>query len=422
MTQKLFALVDCNNFYASCERVFAPRLNKKPVVVLSNNDGCAIARSQEAKAAGIRMGHPIFQCQDLVKKHDITVFSANFVLYGDMSQRVMQTLSAFSPEMEIYSIDEAFLVLDGAAVADPDATARQIRTIVQQRTGLPVSVGIGPTKTLAKVANHIAKRKMRSQGYYVLTDRKQTDTWLNKTPVEKIWGIGGRRAKWLHYHGIENAYQLMQMPDAWLKKYMMVTGLRTVWELRGVPCLPLEQVPPVKKAIGTSRSFGYRVTRYAEMEEAVAAYTARTAEKLRKQKTLAGFIQVYVETDCFKPDDYYENSAGCYVDPPTAYTPHLVQHAQQLLAAIYRPGLEYKKAGVLLTHFMAERQEQQHFLEDAEEQSRQRRLMAAVDAYNRKTNSGKILFASEGLGKPWYMRQTRKSRRYTTRWDELLEI
>ena len=399
-----------------------PCLENRPVVVLSNNDGCAIARSEEAKALGIKMGQPIFKCQDLVARHDIAVFSSNFVLYGDMSQRVMKTLAEFTPEMEIYSIDEAFLSLPKGPARDMDAYAQYMHETVKKRTGLPVSIGIGPTKTLAKVANYIAKRKMADKDVYVLSTQEQIDHWLKALEVEKIWGIGGRRAKWLNFYGIENAYQLKMMPDRWLKKYMMVTGLRTVWELRGISCLPLEQMPSPKKAIGTSRSFGHRVTSYRDLEEAVSAYTARTAEKLRRQKALAGYIQVYIATNPFKPDEYYENSAGIHIQPPTAYTPQLVRSAQELLKLIYKAGCEYKKAGVLLTHFMSEDHEQRYFFEDDEKQARQRRLMAVVDQYNRKTNIGKIVFASEGLGKPWYMRQMQKSKRYTTRWDELLEV
>jgi len=418
---KVFALVDCNSFYVSCERVFNPALKDKPVVVLSNNDGCAISRSKEAKDVGIAMGAPIFKCEHLVKQHDVKVFSANFVLYGDMSGRVMSTLSSFTPDLEIYSIDEAFLSLEGFEPYGYLDYGRNIRSTVKEQTGIPVSVGIAPTKTLAKVANHIAKDNPKMGGVFCFTDEKDIDHWLEKTPVREIWGIGAEKALFLGRHGITNALQLKRAPGEWIKKQLTVMTLRTVQELRGTPCITLEEIEPNKKAIVTSRTFGYEVSGLSEMEGAISAYVSKAAEKVRCQSSVVGYIQVYIETNPFK-GSYYRNSASIDISPPTAFTPQLVEIAKRLLSKIYKEGYRYKSCGVMLTNFSDERQVQQDLFLPVYSDSPKQRLMKVMDGYNRTANSGQLFFAAEGAGKPWFMKQSHRSKRYTTRWDEILEI
>lgn len=422
MTDKIFALVDCNSFYVSCERVFDPAVRCKPVVVLSNNDGCAISRSNEAKAAGIAMGAPIFKCQDIVQKHGVKVFSANFVLYGDMSGRVMSVLSQFTPNMEIYSIDEAFLSLSGFERRGLEPYARDIRARVRQLTGIPTSVGVAPTKTLAKIANHYAKDHPETGGVFCLTDENMTRSVLAQTPAGEVWGIGREKAQFLERHGVNTALELMNAPDEWVKKYLTIVTLRTVWELRGVSCLTLEETAPDKKAIATTRTFGYEVFRREEVEEAVSAYASRSAEKLRRQNSVAGFLQVFVETNPFKNTPYYRNSAGTSIHPLSADTPTLIGAAKRALDRIYREGLRYKSCGVILSDLCPQTNEQEYLFEEKYQGSRRQRLMDVMDRYNRTTDSGKLFIASEGAGKPWFMKQAHRSRRFTTRWDELLTI
>jgi DNA polymerase V len=416
----MFALVDCNSFYVSCERVFDPRLRGKPTVVLSNNDGCIISRSSEAKKF-LPMGAPVFQFESVIKKQNIHVFSANFGLYGDMSGRVMTVLSRFTPHLEIYSIDEAFLGLQGFTV-EAETYARDIRRAVGRETGIPVSIGIAPTKTLAKVANHFAKDHADTNGVFCLMDKEKINHLLGQLDVREIWGIGREKAELLKRNGIMNALQLKQAPDAWIKKHLSIASLRTVHELRGISCLTLEEAPPSKKAIGISRSFSSPLTELQDLDEALCAYTARATEKLRGQKTVAGYIQVYIETSPFKNEPFYRNAAGSTVTPSTAYTPHLVQIASKLLKGIYREHLKYKKCGVILSHLSAEEADEPFLFEPPYQNSPRQKLMAAVDKHNRETNSGKLFWASEGLGKAWSMKQTLVSKRFTTRWDELLEV
>jgi DNA polymerase V len=419
---KVFALVDCNSFYVSCERVFNPAIKNKPVVVLSNNDGCAISRSNEAKAIGIAMGAPIFKCKELVQKHGVEIFSANFVLYGDMSNRVMAVLRQFTPNLEVYSIDEAFLSLDGFESRGLEDYGRKMRADVYRQTGLPVSIGVAPTKTLAKVANHYAKDHPETAGVFCLMTEDEINHYLAKTPVKEVWGIGREKAIFLERNGIKNALELKNAPDEWIKKHLTIVTLRTVWELRGIPCLSLEEISPNKKAIATTRTFGYEVSGIDEMQEAVAAYVSRSAEKLRRQKSLAGYIQVYVETNPFKDTPYYRNSAGIEVSPATAYTPTLIEAANKLLKRIYRDGLRYKSCGVFLMNLCPESGEQEDLFDEPYQGSPRKRLMEIMDRHNRGSNSGKLFLAAEGLGKPWFMKQAHKSKRFTTRWDELLEV
>jgi DNA polymerase V len=414
----LYALVDCNNFYASCERVFDPTARGVPVIVLSNNDGCVVARSEEAKAVGIEMGQPLFECQKLVHKHHVRVFSSNYVLYGDMSARIMNILSGFTPNIEMYSIDEAFLFFKGFGNYDLEAHAQMIRQTVKQQTGVPVSVGIGKTKTLAKIANYLSKRVYKT-GVFCLTENE--DEHLKNFPVEKVWGIGRQRTGWLNGQNIRTAYDLKHAPDRLIKDKMTVTGLRTVWELRGTPCLKLDEVLADKKMTGCSRMFGYEVESLGELEEAVSAYMDRAAVKLRKQRSLAGYVHVYVETNRFR-GEYYINSLGMYVNPPSAYTPLLSHYGKLLLKHIFKKGFKYKRAGVMLADLVSEGTGQQYLIGPTYAGTRQQKLMETVDRYNSGVNHGKIKLASEGMAKPWFMKQAHKSKRFTTCWNELLEV
>jgi DNA polymerase V len=417
---KIFALIDCNNFFVSCERVFNPALRKKPVVVLSNNDGCVISRSNEAKAMGIPMGAPFFKCRDILEREHVFTYSANFVLYGDISGRVMQTASEFTSELEIYSIDEAFLIWDGFSAEDSYNNAQIVRQRIMRDTGMPVSIGVAPTKTLAKVANHIAK-KNRIEGVFCLLDEAVINHWLEKTPVEEIWGIGHHKADFLKRQGILTALQLKDMPDTWIKKNLTVISLKTVWELRGIACIGSEDNRDDKKAITTSRTFAKEATSLDELYEPIAAYIANACEKLRAQESVCGYVQVYVMTNRFKKDKYYANAAGIDLTPPTAYTPDLISTAHKLVKSIYREGYGYKKAGVILSNLQAQSATQDFLFDKPYQDSRKQRLMNTVDDWNNRNNAAKVFLAAEGVYQNWY-NQTYKSRRFTTSWNELLEI
>jgi len=414
----MFALVDCNNFYVSCERVFCPALVGKPVVVLSNNDGCVIARSSEAKALGIAMGAPFFKSRDLFEKHNVRFFSSNYALYGDMSGRVMTTLEQFTPDLEIYSIDEAFLCLDG--FSDLTSYAQRIRLTVRQHTGIPVSIGIAPTKTLAKLANKIAKKDASLQGVLDLADAHNIDSLLAGVAVEDVWGVGARYAAMLGRHGITNACQLKNAGDGFIHKTMTIAGLRTVRELRGEPCIELEQSPAPKKAIGSSRSFGRPVDDMAELLESVSEYVSRAAEKLRRQHCAASLVQVYLTTNRFKDEPQYANYLSCTLPSPTAYTPELISCAQACIRAIYRKGYRYKKTGILLSGITPANGLQLNiFAGGRRTRGDEKALMHALDSLNRRYGSNTVQFASSGIDKRWKMLQSYKSPFYTTRWDEL---
>ncbi len=344
--RSLFALVDCNNFYVSCERVFNPLLCNKPVVVLSNNDGCAVARSNEAKALGIPMGAPAFQYAALFKKNKVVVLSSNYTLYGQMSHRVMQTLAQFTPDFEIYSIDEAFLQFIDEPGLLPNA--QKIKQTVWQWTGIPVSIGIAPTKTLAKVANRYAKKHLPQEGIFMLNDPELQKTILTDFPVEDVWGIGRQISHLLYRNGIRTAWEFACMEDRWIKKNLSVVGLRTAWELRGVSCLSLQEAAPPKKSIVCSRSFGREVFDEADLAEALATYVATAAEKLRAQGSIAAFIEVFLNTNRFKEENYYGNAIHLTLPQATDYTPFLIHYAKHGLHKIYKSGFGYKKIGVLL--------------------------------------------------------------------------
>ncbi len=412
----VYALVDCNNFYASCERVFNPRLNGQPVVVLSNNDGCVVARSNEAKALGIGMGVPEFMVRPIIRAHQVQVFSSNYALYGDMSQRVMETLQQFCPDLEIYSIDEAFLSLSGFRSRNLYEYAGTIRSTVKRWTGLPVSIGLAETKTLAKIAGGIAK-KTPGEVFDLLTypDR---ETLLGQTAVSDVWGIGKAHTQFLHQHGIRTALQLRQADDQFIKTHMGIVGLRLVNELRGVSCLVLEQCPPPKKGITCARSFGKAITRLQEMEEAVSSYVTRAAEKLRAEKLAVTNLSVFMHTNQFKDVPQYSNSLTVKLPVATDTTHELITAALQSMRKLWRDGFAYKKAGVMFVGLVPADQIQADFF-DGKDRTRSKKLMAALDAINGRFGSGTLQYASSGIAKEWKATFNRRSPAFTTNWDEL---
>lgn len=413
-----FALVDCNNFYASCERVFNPRLFGRPIVILSNNDGCVIARSEEAKQLGIPMGAPAHEHKATFEKNAVVVMSSNYALYGDMSARVMETLRQCVPAMEVYSIDEAFLALEDWQGAE---FARELRARVRQWTGIPVSIGIGPTKTLAKIANRLAKKTPELGGVLDLETVRDIDELLARVPCGDIWGIGKRLAVRLAAGGIRTACDLKHGEAAWVRKTLGVVGERILRELQGVSCLALEEVPAPKKGIASAKSFGRPVESLRELEEALATYTARAAEKLRSGRLLARQVHVFVATNPFSArQPQYSAGAQTALVRPSNHSPDLIAAALELLREIYRPGHQYKKTGIFVTELIAESDLQPDLFEaPAETVGRVRELDRIVDGLNRKLGRNAIRYGSMGVKSRWAMRQERRSQKFTTRWDEL---
>lgn len=416
--KKVFALVDCNNFYCSCERLFRPELHNQPIVVLSNNDGCVIARSNEAKALGLKMGDPHFKIKDLLTKHKVHVFSSNYTLYGDLSHRVMTILQQQEPEVEVYSIDEAFISLPYTPGKSHADYARYLKHKVKQCVGIPVAIGIGPTKTLAKVANRLAKKNAQHNGVFDITDHGQLDELLANYDVEDVWGIGRQSAHKLRMRGILTAKDLRDADDVWIRKQLTVTGLRTAMELRGISCMPLELAQPDKKSIISSKSFGRPVTTLADMKEAVATYLSTAAEKLRGQGSAAGAVQVFISTNTFNPNQpQHVQSMMASLPSPSAYTPTLLKAALQCLDGIYKPGYQYKKAGVMLTEIVSAGHQQINLFGPVTTENPE--LMQAVDRINQKWGRQTVQLAAAGLTKSWKMVQSHKSPAYTTNWSEL---
>ncbi len=416
----VFALVDCNNFYVSCERVFDPKLRDRPVIVLSNNDGCAVARSNEAKALGIKMGTPVFKIRDLIERHGVRVLSSNYALYGDMSARVMQTLGEFTPNLEVYSIDESFLDLSGFAAWDLVDYGRRVRETVKRCTGIPVSVGIGPSKTLAKIANHIAKKSPRAGGVLDLTVAAYHDRALSMTPVEDVWGVGRRYARFLSANGINNARELRDANREMIRKKMGVNGTRLLEELRGTACYPLDLNPPRKKGITVSRSFKGAVTSPLELKEAVAAFAARGAEKLRKEKLAADAVTVFIMTNRFRKETFYVNMETVRFAVPTSDTAEIIAYAAEGLSRIYRDGCRYKKAGVFFKGLVpADRLQAGLF--DFKDRKRAGKLMASLDSINAAMGRDTLKYAAAGLCRSgnWKTRFNYRSPAYTTCWDQL---
>lgn len=418
----LFALCDCNNFYASCERVFDPSLEGKPVVVLSNNDGCVIARSSEAKALGIPMGEPYFKIRNLAERGQVRVFSSNYVLYGDMSNRVMQTLSLFTPNVEVYSIDECFLDLGGLYGVDLPSYARTIKRTVQQWTGIPVSLGVAPTKALAKIANRLSKKSAKAGGVLVLTEPRHIQKALEATKIEDVWGIGRQYAKFLKKRNIHTALDFANLPESWVKQHMTIVGLRLQKELKGETCLELEEALPAKKGICTSRSFGKKITTLDELQEATASYAAKCARKLRQQKSCARLVTVFVTTNTFSEHDrQYYNSKTICLPVATNSDMELIHYAGIALKEIYREGYWFKKSGVIVTEIVPERQVQLNLL-DTVDREKHGRLMEAVDGLTDRFGRGKVWVAAQGVNNSWQLKSEFKSPSYTTRLNEIQTV
>lgn len=419
---ELIGLVDCNNFYASCERVFQPKLRGKPVIVLSNNDGCIIARSNEAKRAGIQMGQPFFECEQIVKKHGMTVFSSNFALYGEFSERVMSILENFTADLEIYSIDEAFLDLSSIPADSINDYAQNIRKTVKQWTGIPVSIGIGPTKTLAKIANRIAKNEPEHQGVFNINGHPKTDEILQKLDVGEVWGIGRQLTKFLYQYGITNVLQLRNAKDEWVKKHMAVTGLRTVLELRGIKKIGLEHRPETQKSIITSRSFRHPIETLRPLQEGVATFVSRATEKLREQCCAASYIQVYISTGHHQTGSKYRECNGQELPHPSTATPDFIETAHECLKRIYRQGYKYKKAGVIITGIVPQKHQQLGLFTPPEEYEKKETLMKVMDRTNWRWGSDTLSYGATGIQKEWRHRQEKRSPNYTGNWNEILTI
>lgn len=418
----MYALVDCNNFYASCERVFNPSLIGVPIVVLSNNDGCVIARSNEAKALGIPMGEPAFKMKEVIEENGVAVFSSNYTLYGDMSARVMQTLSTFVPEMEVYSIDEAFLNLHGFEHLDLAAFGRKIVRVTTKNTGIPVSIGIAPTKTLAKVANKFAKKYKGYKGACVIDTEEKRIKALQKFDIRDVWGIGRRYGKLLEYHGVRTAYDLTQRSASWVRKNMTVVGERMWNELRGIPCIELENQPSAKKQICTSRSFGSKLTAFEDVAEAVANHAASCAAKLRRQKSCAAGMLVFIMTNPFaERDPQYVNSRHFKLSVPTSDSGEIIAHAKRLLAEIFRTGYAYKKAGVIITEIVPDAPIQADLF-DRVDRDRQKRLMKAIDELNDGYGTNKVRSAAQGYGKKWKLKNEQLSPCYSTKLTDIIDV
>ena len=412
------ALVDCNSFYVSCERLFNPKIQKKAVVVLSNNDGCVISRSKEAKNLGIKMGEPYFKVKDLVKRNKVAVYSSNYALYGDISRRVMKVLKTFSPKVEIYSIDEAFIDLSFIDEKGVEDYGREIRSRVLKWTGIPTSVGIASTKTLSKVANHIAKKE-KAGVIYLNTN---IDEKLKKFPIEDVWGVGKQLSKFYHKNNISNAYDLKNVSNTWVKKGTNVLGAKTAMELRGIPCIDLQIDQEKRKNCCVSRSFGRKVKDLNELEESVITHCLNAAEKIRADDQIAKTITVFIRTSPFdKNRRYYSNSKTIDLAIPTSNSIELIKNAVKALTDIYKYGYAYQKAGIILSGLKDANQNDQNLLTPLLE-NKSKKLMKAIDYTNTKYGRYAISIAQAGLSKGWKMRREHSSKIDTASFDSLPKI
>jgi len=417
-----FALVDCNNFYASCETLFRPDLKGLPIVVLSNNDGCVVARSKEAKAMGIKMGIPAFEIRPLIEQGQLLAFSSNYALYADISSRVMTTLEMLAPAVEVYSIDEAFLDLTGVShCMNLTEFGQSVRNTIQKNIGITVCVGIAPTKTLAKLANHAAKKWSKAGGVVDLTDKARQRKLMALLPVGEVWGIGSKLSTRLNKLGIQTVLDLADASPSFIKQQCSVVESRIVAELNGESCLALEQVAPTKKQIVSSRAFGERITCKTMMHEAIAEYISRACQKLRKEKQQAKQITVFIRTSPFSDrqrDPYYANSISTTLTHPSNDTRDFLTVASRLLDRIWKEGYRYAKGGVMLADFYDEGVHQVDLFEPEPPTYQSKALMTVIDNINAKTR-GKVWFASQGISQAWTMKRAMLSPQYTTKWTDL---
>ena len=404
---KKIALIDCNSFYVSCERLFNPKIRKKPVVVLSNNDGCIVSRSNEAKALGIKMGEPYFKAKDIIVKNNVHVFSSNYSLYGDLSRRVMRTLKRFNSDIEVYSIDEAFIDLSNFPDNEVENVAQEIRSTVLQWTGIPTSIGIAKTKTLSKVANHIAKKKL--SGVTNLIGVEDIDPILEKIEINDVWGVGKQLTKFYHKNGIYNAKQLKNKSNTWIKKSSNVLSSRTSMELRGIPCIDLETTTSRRKSCVVSRSFGQRVERFQELREAVAKYCLNASEKIRSESLIAKSITVFIRTSLFQSKfGYYSNSKTIDFPIATNNSIEIVKAALTGLETIFKNSYQYQKAGVMLTGLSNSNDGKNLFSSEKDEKINN--LMRSIDNTNNRYGRATLSLASAGVHKKWNMRRQHSSK------------
>lgn len=415
----MFALADCNNFFASCERVFRPDLQGKPVIVLSNNDGCAIARSNEAKALGIKMGAPFFKIRDIVRRHNVAVFSGNMALYGDMSQRVRWVLEEFAPGIEVYSIDEAFLDLRGMKNIDFDAYAKRISAQCLKMTSIPVSVGIAPTKTLAKIASKLCKQYPKLRGGCYMHRPQDIEKVLRKFPIEDVWGIGRRTAPKLKARGVNTAYEFTQMPEGVVRMMLGIGGVRTWKELRGIPCLEFEDGFEAKQSICVSRSFSSEIYEVKELQEQIANFASAMASKLRKQQSVTSEMVVFAYTNRFREDvpQTHANTLVPFITP-TAEERIIIAQAVSAAKTLFKQGFGYKKAGVIATKIVSEKHVMHSLFEDREAVEREHKITSALDAINAAFGKGTIKLAVQGSGEIKSSSEN-QSPHYTTRWSDI---
>ena len=414
----MIALVDCNNFYASCERVFNPKIENKPVIVLSNNDGCVIARSNEAKVLGVKMGEPAFKLKNLIERYNINVFSTNFALYGDLSKRVMNVMSAEVDKMEIYSIDEAFLDFTDYASKERGIA---IRKKVQQWTGIPVSVGIAPTKVLAKVAGHIAKKHTKA-GVFMFDDEDLIRRALNVFAVEELWGIGKKTAQKLKAVGIHTALQFRECDSNWIRRHLSINGVRLQKELYGQVCYPIEVTRKRKQNICTARSFGTEIKELSKLKEAIGSHANTCATKLREEKSCCTTVSIFLSTNPFKPQaKQYNPYKVIQLDVPTNDSMEIVKTAIKGLESIYRDDCIYKKAGVIVGRIVPQEQ-MQLSLFDSLDREKRKSINVAVDKINATMGKNKVKLAVQGNGRKWRLKQEKLSPCYTTRFTDILEV
>lgn len=418
----MFALADCNNFFASCERVFRPDLRGKPVIVLSNNDGCAIARSNEAKALGIKMGAPLFKIRDIVRRHNVAVFSGNMELYGDMSQRVRWVLEEFAPGIEVYSIDEAFLDLRGMKNIDFDAYAKRISAQCWKMTSIPVSVGIAPTKTLAKIASKLCKQYPKLRGGCYMHRPQDVEKVLRKFPIEDVWGIGRRSAPKLKARGVNTAYEFTQLPEGVVRMMLGIGGVRTWKELRGIPCLEFEDGFEAKQSICVSRSFSSEIYEVKELQEQIANFASAMASKLRQQQSVTSEMVVFAYTNRFKEDvpQTHANTLVSFITP-TAEERFIIAQAVSAAKTLFKQGFGYKKAGVIATKIVPEKHVMHSLFEDREAVEREHKITSALDAINATFGKGTIKLAVQGSGEIKSSSEN-QSPHYTTRWSDIPHV
>jgi len=404
---KKIALIDCNSFYVSCERLFNPKIRKKPVVVLSNNDGCIVSRSNEAKALGIKMGEPYFKAKDIIIKNNVHVFSSNYSLYGDLSRRVMRTLKRFNSDIEVYSIDEAFIDLSNFPDNEVEDVAQEIRATVLQWTGIPASIGIAKTKTLSKVANHIAKKKKSGVTNFIGVEN--IDPLLEKVDINDVWGVGRQLTKFYHKNGIYNAKQLKNKSNTWIKKSSNVLGSRTAMELRGISCIDIEKTKSKRKSCVVSRSFGQRIEKYQELKEAVAGYCLNASEKIRSESLIAKSITVFIRTSPFQSRfGYYSNSKTIDFPIATNDSIEIVKTALTILESIFKNGYRYQKAGVLLSGLSESTNNKNLFSTEKDEKINN--LMKSIDNTNYRYGRSTLSLASAGVQKRWNSKRQHYSR------------